>query len=274
MNNDNPFSEVIRISLEFFTKEGIRLKDKQPLKDYKALADRWLSVRFKLGTFEHEIALYELKRDFKLARNDATAALKKIWIAFRERRAQDKNLKRSIKTFTVETKHVLAEMEQWAAKTEGKHPAAASARISTVQNMVEASEAVKRTYQIQSKFVWYFLQADLLFYSVQVKYLFAKSVFIVLRHVYIIVVFILLFGVGYGWLTGLARELIISASPQTKWLSGALVVGGYFIKKYLIDPRLKKHQIRFESKWLMGLCDRLHEARTAALIARTVERQA
>jgi len=273
MNNNNPFIEVIRVNLEFFTKEGYRLKDKQPLKDYKALADQWLSVRFKLGTFEHETALYELKQGFELARKDATWALKKIGIAFRENRRRNKNLKRSMEKTHAETKRVLEEMEEWVAEAEDKHSAVTSARVLTLKTMVDASEAVKLTYESQSNLVWYFLWADLLFYSAQVRYFVARLVFIALRQIYIIVVFILAFGIGYSWLTGFIRELIIGATPQTKWLGGALLVGGYFIKKYMIDPRLKKHQVRFESRWLKGLCDRLHEARTAVLIARTVERQ-
>lgn len=273
MNNEHPIFEVIRVNFEIFKEEGIRLKDKQPIKDYRALAERWLSVRFKLGTFEHETALYELKQDFKLARNDATEALKKIWLAFRERRAQDKNSKRTIDKFQAETKDLLKEMEEWAIKAEGRNYAATSSRVSSMKALAEASEAIKKTHQVHSQFVWYFLWADLLFYSVQVKYLFARSVFISLRHIYIIVVLILICGIGYSWLTGFSKELIIDAAPHVKWLSGALVVAGGFIKKYLIDPRVKKHQIRFESKWLRRLCDRLHEARTAALIGRTMERE-
>jgi hypothetical protein len=70
---------------------------------------------------------------------------------------------------------------------------------------------------------------------------------------------------------GLLLSIIEKSGQQ--WRVLLLLFATQFFKKYFIDPRLKKAQITFESRFLRGLVIRLHNVRASALLSNALNRK-
>ena len=272
--SDNPFSVFIDQQIKQFAGEVKRLRDRQPLVDYKALVDTFIFIVEKLGTVEHEVALAKLSSEFKLASTESADAWNQIWRDFKHQRRRAIQTERTFAEHSQQTKTQLADLEQSFSEitTEDED---------LRQSMRSCIDAAKRASKIGNEFEsglrkapWLFLWVDLHSYSVYLRYIIAKLGFFLFRHGFIFLTSILILGIVYSQLTKALIEHFVALAPQWSWFAAALTLGAYVFKKYYFDPKLKKVQIKLETKCLRPLAFQLHIVRTMALMSRTHRREA
>lgn len=269
---ENPFQQFFTDRINHFAEEAKRLKDRQPLVEYKGLIDTFYFIGKKLGTVEHEVALAKVACEFKLASIESKDARRTIWRDFKIARARAIATEKSMAESDRKATELLADLEEsYSALPEDDE---------LRQSMRSVLDAAHRTNVAGNglgkgwrKGAWLTLYVNLSAYTVYSRYAYAKGMFFLFRHSFIFLTAILIFGIAYSQASRSGAESLASVLPQWPWAIGLLTVAGYVFKKYIIDPRLKKLQVKLEAKRLRRLAFHLHVVRTMALVSRTVRRR-
>lgn len=269
---ENPLQQFFVDRIDHFAEEAKRLKDRQPLVEYKVLIDTFHFIGKKLGTIEHEVALAKVESEFKLASNESADARRTIWRDFKLARARAVATEKSMSESGRKAAALLGDLEESYAALPEDDKLRASMR-SALDAMHRTTNAGNDFGKGWRKSAWLILYVNLSAYTVYIRYAFAKAMFFVFRHSFIFVTSILIFGIAYSQASKTSVEGLASIFPQWSWAVGALTVVAYLIKKYIIDPRLKKLQVKLEAKRLRRLAFHLHVVRTMALVSRTVRRR-
>ena len=268
-----PVAKYMADRMQDFLKECKRLRDKQPLIDYKSLTDTYFFVVTRLGTLEHEVALGRLDLEFRAATRETLDAWRQMWRDFREHRERASEADRIFGQHSAEEKRLLADLED-SAKNMPEGPQelqdafreAVDAAKDAMSVDVDAGSAWRRSS-------WLFLRVNLQAFLIYMRYYTAKASFFIFRHSFIFVTSILALGLGYSETSRAAIGRLAALHPQWPWLSVVLAIAGYLLKKYIVDPQLKKLQVRLETKRLKRLALKLHLLRTMALYSRTLRRE-
>lgn len=270
----DPISSYIKENMEYFAGESKRLLDKGVLVEYWTLASRFLDVEQKLGTRDHEAALNMLAEDFVRARSAVLRDWSETWRSFFRWRSEIKRQDRMRHQSQEELKKILADMEGLALKNDASRSGAVAELNAHLESvMAIARESIGAPSNNFSGLPRAILLMDLRAFSIYLRYLLARCIFLLLRHSFII--FILVFVCGTLYSKGVAM-LAEFAAQHVNTLAGkvALVVFVAAIaKRYLIDPWLKRLQIKIESRWLSKLALKLHFALVLELTSRTARRQ-
>ncbi|MDR7007718.1 hypothetical protein [Paraburkholderia strydomiana] len=271
---DNPIVSYIKGNLEYFTEESKRLADKGVLQEYWSLASRFLEVERKLGTSDHETAMRILAEDFIRARSAVVRDWNETWHSFFRWRAESKERDREQRQSQDELERILAEMEALTLKDDAIHSEAAAALNAHLKSVLEVARATVETPPIRfSGLPRALLLIDLRAFSVYLRYLLARCAFLFLRHSFIVFVLVFVCGTLYSKsaaaLASLAAEHVAALSGRIAFIVFAAAVA----KRYLLDPRLKRLQVKLESRWLTRLALKLHSALTLELTSRTARRR-
>ena len=269
---DNPFQQFFADRIDHFAAESKRLKDRQPLMDYKKLIDTFYFINKKLGTLEHEVALAKVTEEFNLAAAESADARRTIWHDFKLARAKAVASEKSTAASARKAAELLAGLEKSYAEMTEDNELRESMRsaLDAAHRLTVPSEGLGRGWR---KSAWLSLYVNLNAYTVYVRYAYARAMFFIFRHSFIFVTSILLFGIAYSQASKTGVEQLAAIFPQWPWAVGALTVAAYLIKKYVVDPRIKKLQVKLEASRLRRLAFHLHIVRTMALVSRTVRRR-
>jgi hypothetical protein len=267
---NNPITAFINERITYFKNESFRLRDDRPLVEYKALVDTFFSIVQKLGTIEHEVALAALAEEYKCTTGEAAQAWKEIWRDFFWLRRNNIKVAHHFAHLESEVAARIRSAEEILKDTnvdndvgqelfESIHEALASAKSVTGNRFSK-----KWTNQH-----WWLLLANLQIYTVYVQYFIARLWFIVLRHSFIIIVSVIICGMVYSKLARLLSGYVSGFVSKWQWAAGLLVIfGAAVLKKYYIDAKIKRIQVRFETRWLSTIAFNLHCVRTLALVSR------
>lgn len=269
---ENPFQQFFVDRIDHFAEEAKRLNDRQPLVEYKGLIDTFYFIGKKLGTVEHEVALAKVASEFKLAAAESADARRTIWQDFKISRARAIATEKSMSESDRKAAALLADLEESYAAMPKDDELRASMRsvLDAAHNATVAGSDLGKGWR---KSAWLMLYVNLSAYTVYVRYFFAKTMFFLFRHSFIFLTSILIFGIAYSQASKTAVESLASIFPQWPWAVGVLTVAAYLVKKYIIDPRLKKLQVKLEARRLRRVAFHLHVVRTMALVSRTVRRR-
>lgn len=266
----NPLVDFIGKQIEYFANESRRLRDKGVLVEYKKLVDRLLSIQKKLGTVEHEVALAELSKEYTSARSEALAAWKGIWSTFRAQRGGAKSTASQMKILGNDIAAHIKAIEASLADADQEDAVLVDSTRKALDAMKQA--AARRFETTLWKGPWLLLLVNLQIYTVFVRYFGARLAFLTVRHSFIVVVLVLIFGMAYSKFTSGVNKVVASLAPASPWLLVAVMFGAYVFKKYYIDPRLKRLQVRIEFRWLSRVALHLHMVRMFALLSRAQSR--
>lgn len=270
---ENPFQQFFVDRIDHFAAEAKRLKDRTPLVEYKALVDTFYFIGKKLGTLEHEVALAKVASEFKLASAESGDARRAIWRDFKQQRARSIATEKSMAESDLRASKLLADLEKLYSEMSKDDTDLRTSMRSALDAAHRTTEAGKDFGKGWQNGAWLMLFVNLQAYSVYLRYFYAKAVFFVFRHSFIFITSILLFGIAYSQASKAGIGQLSSLFPQWPWAVGALTVGAYLVKKYYFDPKLKKIQVKLETKRLRRLTFHLHVVRTMALVSRTVRRR-
>lgn len=268
---DYPFQKYILKQIAHFGAEGKRLHDTQPLTDYKTLLEAFYFIYRKLGTIEHEVALHKLDNEFSLAWRETRAAWRKIWHDFVTNRQHAIETERKLSSHDAEDEKMLHDLERsYAEMSHKNHELHHSARavLDAIHEFHKVGSELSTDWK---KYTWIILRIDLLNYTVYLRYLASRTAFFVFRHAFIFVASIIVLGIFYSRASGVLITQISFLSSQWPW-AAVLTILTYVLKKYYLDPKLKKLQVSMETSRLKPLAIRLHLVRTFALASRTHER--
>lgn len=265
---ENPFLQFILGRIHHFTEESKRLKDRQPLVEYKCLIDTFYFIGKKLGTVEHEVALAKLESELKLAAIESQNARKKIWRDFRRSRAAAIATEHSFSENDRKSAELLTELEKSYAAMPEDDELRASTR-SLLDAFHDTTNAEIDLGKGWRKVAWLMLHVNFCVYMVYAKFFLEKTMFFLFRHSFIFLTSILIFGIAYAKASKIGIESLSLLLPQWPYVVGVLTVSAYVIKKYIIDPRLKKLQIKLEARRLRRLAFQLHIVRTMSLVSGT-----
>lgn len=271
-DHDNPITKFMLERIEDFSAECKRLRDKSPLIEYKALIDRFRLIVTKLGGLEHEVALAALNEEFRAASCESRDAWRGIWRKFREHRQRARILDEEYKARQREGAQLLADLEKSCEKLNDDFPEQNVSFRSCIDAAKAADDLDLNMGSMWRSGSWQFLLIDLYAFSVYVRYHFAKATFFLFRHSFIAVTSIVIFGFGMSFVMRGTSNTLSELHPQWPWLGAAVAVFGYWMKKYYIDPKIRKLQTKLETRRLSPLAFHLHLARTMALYSRTASR--
>ncbi|MCC8944204.1 hypothetical protein H8A97_03580 [Bradyrhizobium sp. Arg62] len=268
--NHNPLTDFIGKYIDHFASEARRLHDKTPLIEYKKLVDSLILVTQKLGTLEHGVALAALSEEYKRATREAVQAWREIWRDFFAARRDVIDVERSNQEAEVH----IREVEESLASTDYRDEELAEAMRSLLMSAKQANAAEAELSKGWNRGPWLLLWASLQNYTVYLRYFVARLFFSVMRHGFIVLVGILIFGMLFSTLMNLARESISGLATALPWPAVLLAFGAYVLKKYYIDPKVQKLQVKLEARWLSSVALNIHFVRTLALLSRTRSRKA
>ena len=97
------------------------------------------------------------------------------------------------------------------------------------------------------KLSWFTLLINLRLLRVYAHYLLNRTSVFLAFHAFVFLVPIAILGVGYSALSKYLIDYIALLGSQTPWIVAALTVGAYAIKKYILDKKLKRLQVSFET---------------------------
>jgi hypothetical protein len=268
---NNPIEKYMLDQIAHFSKECKRLGDKGPLVEYKALIDSFRQIVTKLGGLEHEVALDALKQEFRAASRESRDAWNGIWKTFRDHRqkakrydAEHKALKKAV---------VIADLEKSYANLGTGFPEMKAA-IDSCRNAMELSTNTDLNPGAMWRFgSWHFLLADLYRFTIYVRYYIAKGRFFLFRHSFTIVTSIIVLGVVMSVVLGELKVILSEIYPQLTWTGIAVVFIWGWVKKYYVDPKIKRLEKKLETRRLLPLAFHLHIVRTMALYSKTAERK-
>ena len=109
---ENPFQQFFADRIDHFAAESKRLRDRQPLVDYKKLIDTFYFIGKKLGTLEHEVALAKVAEEFKRASAESADARRTIWRDFKLSRARALATEKSMAESDRRATELLAQLEK------------------------------------------------------------------------------------------------------------------------------------------------------------------
>jgi hypothetical protein len=274
-NVDNdPLVAFVFERIEYFEAESRRLKDEGVLMEYKKLIDTLFLVIRKLGTVDHESAMADLSAEYKRAGPEASQAWSEIWRTFSAQRRRSSALKRQFQLTDTEVKRHTRSIEEFLASSEqepGVDEVVCSLRAAVVA-MKKPHMSRKTFYKVWWPVPWLFLRVNLYAYTVYVRYFLARLKSSILRHSFIVIVSILIGGIAYSKLSAALISVISVSIPQLSWAVAVLTLCVYLLKKYYIDAKVKKLQVRLEAHWFFRVAFHLHLVRTLALISRTQAR--
>jgi hypothetical protein len=218
--------------MDQFAAECRRLRDREPLVEYKKLVDTLLSIQRNLGTVAHEVAAADLKAEYKKAKPEAAQAWREIWRRFAQQREHAKGIESHFRKLDSEVEAHIREVEESL-----KHPDATDDKLTdslrdVLDPMKQANAAGKRLSKGWRKGPWLLLWVDLSIYLVYVRYFAARLVFTVLRHSFILVVAIAIFGIAYSKVAAALTEVTAGFASPWHWVAGALVFASCLFKKY------------------------------------------
>ena len=269
---ENPYLSYIKEQMTHFGAEGQRLRDTKPLEDYKELVDAFFFIGRRLGTIEHEVALQRLDNEFSLAWSEGRSAWRKIWQEFSEQRREAVQTEGTFKVGDRESAKLLADLEKTYAEMDHQTEELRQSMRAALDAAQEADRAGAKLSTGWRKGPWLMLWANLSIYSVYVRYFLSRASFFLFRHAFIFVASILLLGIVYSKVYGILVQSVTDLAPQWPWVAGILAILALIFKKYYLDAKLKKLQVKIETKRLKPLVFHLHIVRTLALAFRTLER--
>ncbi len=270
---DNPIAAYIKRQMKHFGNECKRLKNKQPLVEYKALVDTFFFIGRRLGTIEHEVALARLDSEFILASKEARNSWQSIWHDFKVRRLDAIKTEVSLVEHEGNLNQIISELEDSYSKLgEGDEEFRRSMRavLDTLHQTTDSQISLGKGWK---RGPWLFLWGDLGIFSVYLRYFAAKSAFFIFRHSFIFVTSILIFGIFYSQAAKHLVEWLANLAPQWPWIAAVLTVSAYLLKKYYLDSKLKAWQKSLESRRLRPLAFQLLVVRAMALASRTFEQK-
>ena len=269
---ENPFQQFFADRIDHFAAESMRLKTRQPLIEYKKLVDTFYFINKKLGTLEHEVVMAKVIEEFKLAAAESVDARRTIWRDFKLARARAVASEKSTAESDRRAAELLAGLEKSYAEMHEDDELRESMRsvLDAARRLTVPGNSLGRGWR---KSAWLSLYVNLNAYTVYIRYAYARAMFFIFRHSFIFVTSILLFGVAYSEARNTGVDQLAAILPQWPWAVGALTVAAYLVKRYVIDPRIKKLQIKLEARRLRRLAFHLHIVRTMALVSRTVRRR-
>lgn len=265
----DPLTDFIRERIDQLGIECRRLRDKGPLLEYRQLFETMFAVRRELGTPAHEVALDRLNHEYRDAWSESKFAWGQIWESFRRHRGHAEEIHAAFSTYDTEASVTIREIESSLQEATDRDPELTASLRHALDAMKRADAAGRKFASGWNRGPWLFLWADLWIYTVYARYLAARCAVGVLRHSFIIAVAILLFGIGYSKFRDAMTDLISSMSATWPWLTGLTLFGAYLFKKYYVDSKVKKLQVRFETRLLSKLAVHLHFVRAMALLSRT-----
>jgi hypothetical protein len=272
-NERHGLTEFICEYMDHFALEAKRLHDKAPLIEYNKLIETLRTVVQKLGTLEHPVALATLSQEHKQAAAEAKQAWREIWRAFFAYRRETIALERWHKRSDREIDAQIREIEQRLPSIREDDPEFARALNDALASARDTDAGMAKMSEGWKKIPWLFLRVNLQIYAVYVRYFSSRMRSVVLRHSYIIVVSILIFGVLFAKVTKWVTDSVSDLASTWSWYVGLFIFGGYLFKKYYIDPKVQKHLVKWEAQWLRPVALEIFFARTLALLSRTRARK-
>ena len=272
-DHNNPIQKYILECIEIFSTECKRLKDKQPLIEYKALIDTLQLTVLKLGGLEHEVALAALDKEFKAASCESREAWSGIWKKFHSHRILARTLDTEHQAFKRDGDRLLADMKKSYGELGDEFP---ELKESFHRCIDEAKAVTNKDLNLSDMWrsgSWQLLFIDLYAFTVFLRYHFAKVTFFLFRHSFIALTSFIIFGFGMTFLVRGTSTVLSELHPQWPWIGAAVAFFGYWIKKYYIDPKIRKLQIKLEARRLRLLAFHVHLARSMALYSRTTSRE-
>lgn len=272
---DNPFEKFVTDRIKHFGEESKRLKDKQPLVEYKDLIDNFYFIHQKLGTLEHEVALDKVASEFRLAASESGDAFRRVWKDFKISLARADRIKSSMIDYDSKTAKYLVDLKKSYSELNDDDDKEFKETIKAVIDAEDkATQAAKNFDKGWNKIAWVMLYVNIRTYlMVYVRYGYAKAMFFVFRHSFIFITSILVFGILYSQVSKTGVDYLASIFPQWQWAIPIFAIGAVLFKKYIIDPRVKKLQVKLESNRLRKLAFHLHGVRTMTLVSKTVRRR-
>lgn len=270
---EEPIQKYILERFADFSDECKRLRDKGPIIEYKALVDSFQLIVTKLGDLEHEVALATLNKEFRAASREAREAWSGIWRKFHEHRQRAKILDVEHKARQKEEAQLIAELEKSYSEFDDDFPEMKASLRSCLDAMKVAADVDLNPGTMWRSGSWHFLLVDLYGLSVYVRYYFAKGAFFVFRHSFIVITSIILLGLAMSRVSGEISKILTQLNPQWPWVGAAVAIFWSWMKKYYVDPKMKRLQTKLETRRLRPLAFHVHLARTMALYSRTLERR-
>jgi len=269
---NNPLSDFLRDRISYFADESRRLRDKGVLLEYRTLYESMFSIRKKLGTVEHEVALDALQQEYNKAGPEAAQAWAEIWRDFRDQRARARDFERDASNLDREAQRHIRAIEDSVKDAEEDDAEWAQSLRDVLATMKQADTSAKEFSRGLWIGPWLILLANLQVYTVYVRYFMARLSFLLLRHGFIVVVLVLLFGIVYSKVAAGITAAVTALAPTESSIVAGSVVALYLLKRYYFDAKLKKLQVHLESRWLARVALHVHIVRTLALVSRTLAR--
>ncbi|MDY0748748.1 hypothetical protein SNE35_29890 [Paucibacter sp. R3-3] len=272
----NPFLEFTAGRTAHFLEESKRLRSKAPLQEYKVLLDVFDLIFTKLGTVEHEVALAQVSKEFQAVSKEASEVRRSAWRNFQINRREEKVWAAERTAEAKESAELLAEIER-AAKEAMDGEISPDMRAALDETVAAARQAHTATLPYGEEMggtAWLLLRINLQSYGLYMRYHWARTQFFLVRHGFIFLTSILVFGIAYSQLAKEVISRLVALAPAWPWAVAVLTVLAAMAKKYLIDPRLKKLQVKLETRRLRPLAFQMHIARSLALAMRIARRGA
>lgn len=261
----DPITQLILDQIDYFGDVAIQRGHKGPISAFKEITDAFQVIDRCLGTLEHEVALDELKRGLRSLRGQAASGIKRTWLGFWRvrRRAEEIRLQESVRSATISAELEKLERSVAAAKDDDRVLNESMERaLQSFRELAPVRVSMSNSYY---KLSWFTLLVNLRLLRIYAKYLINRTSVFLAFHAFVFLVPIAILGIGYSALSKYFIDYIALLSSQTPWIVVAFTVGAYAIKKYLLDKKLKKIQISFETSLYRKLNVSLLVARTLAL---------
>jgi len=262
--NTNKLESYVHESLQYFAQESKKRGDKKSLDEFKKITDAYLIIQENLGQLGHEIALNELKNEFKNVIKDICEGMRHAWKRFfhfrqlgRQEAAKVRQRKKDDELFLDDIEKQISELPHNALGVPNLKSLNESHR-----QLMEIDISVTEGYRLVS---WSGAWVDAQLFGVYLWYIGARLAAFLQFHFFVFVVLILMAGITYSKASTAAISFVSAMSPSTLWLGSTLLLCFYTFKKYFLDKKLKKLQKIVETKLYRPLSVRILITRTLAL---------
>lgn len=261
----DPVTQLILDQIDYFGDLAVQRGDEGPLSAFKEITDAFQEIDRCLGTLEHEVALDQLKRGLRSLRGQSASGIKRTWLGFWRvrQRAKEIRVQESVRSARMSAQLENLERSVAAAKDDDRALNESMERaLHSFRELARVKVSMSDSYY---KLSWFTLLVNLRLLRVYAQYLLNRTSVFLAFHAFVFLVPIAILGIGYSALSKYLIDYIALLASQTTWIVAALTVGAYAIKKYILDKKLKRLQVSFETSLYRRLNVSLLVARTLAL---------
>ena len=264
----DPITQFILVQIDFFGDESAKRGTEEPLKNFKETTDAFYEVAQCLGTLKHEVALDLLKRGFSALKGEGARGLRDAWNDFWSMRKRAHQLRHDEEARALRLSAKLQTLEAAVANAKTKEsPVAESMEraLEAARNLARVNLTMSESY---SKTSWFTLIANGRLLSLYFRYVLHRIRVFLIFHSFVFLVPIAIFGIGYSFASKFFIEHLSLLVTQAPWVVVALTLAAYALKKYVLDKKLKKLQIKLEASLYAKLNMSLLMAQTLTLRGR------